>query len=203
MNHYVTGNSIRELRRKMNDTQKELGEKIGISDKTISKWETGRGLPDMTLLEPLAAALGVSIAELLSGDCITNANRSGNVLRSKWYVCPVCGNVIWATGEGVFSCCGIQLPPLEVEDADLEHVLQAERIEDDWYVTLAHPMEKEHYISFIAYVSGDRMQLVKLYPEQHAEAGFFIRGAGRFYAYCNRHGLFALAAGSIRKEAGS
>ena len=58
MNTYVTGNTIRQLREGRNLTQAELGEKIGVSSKTISKWETARGLPDISLLQPLARALG-------------------------------------------------------------------------------------------------------------------------------------------------
>ena len=70
-------------------------------------------MPDLSLLEPLAKALGVSVAELLSGEYRTNANRAGNLLRSQWYVCPVCGNVVYALGQGSFHCCGVALPPAE------------------------------------------------------------------------------------------
>lgn len=190
MNHYVTGSTIRELREKKKLTQKQLADQLCVSDKTVSKWETGRGLPDVSLLEPLSAALGISVAELLSGECFTNANRSGNLLRSKFYVCPICGNVIWAAGEGAYSCCGVSLPPLEAEEPDNAHEIHAERVENEWYVTVDHPMAKSHYISFLAFVTDDRVQIVRLYPEQSAEARFFVRGQGRLYAYCNRHGLF-------------
>jgi len=192
MNHYVTGGTIRDLREKKKLTQKQLAETLCVSDKTVSKWETSRGLPDISLLEPLAAALGVSVAELLSGECVTNANRSGNLLRSKFYVCPVCGNVIWATGEGAFSCCGVSLPPMEAEELDEAHRIHMERMENEWYVTLNHPMNKSHYIRFLAFVTCDRTQIVRLYPEQNAETRFFVRGQGRLYACCNRHGLFGI-----------
>lgn len=192
MNNYVTGSAIRELREKKGLKQKELADILCVSDKTVSKWETGRGLPDISLLEPLSSALGISVAELLSGECITNVNRSANMLRSKFYVCPVCGNVIWASGEGAFSCCGISLLPLEAEEPDGEHEIRAERIEDEWYVTIDHPMSKTHAIRFIAFVTCDRIQVVRLYPEQNAEARFFVRGKGKVYAYCNRHGLFSI-----------
>lgn len=192
MNHYVTGGTIRDLREKKKLTQKQLAETLCVSDKTVSKWETSRGLPDISLLEPLAAALGVSVAELLSGECVTNANRSGNLLRSKFYVCPVCGNVIWATGEGAFSCCGVSLPPMEAEELDEAHRIHMERMENEWYVTLNHPMNKSHYIRFLAFVTCDRTQIVRLYPEQNAETRFFVRRQGRLYACCNRHGLFGI-----------
>ena len=171
-------------------TQRDLAQRLNVSDKTISKWETGRGLPDITLLEPLAGALGVSVTELLSGDCAENRNRAGNLSRSLFYVCPVCGNVIWSVGEGAYSCCGVSLPPLEAEEPDDAHTIHAEKIEMEWYVTLDHPMDKQHFISFLAFVSGDRVQMVRLYPEQDASAHFFVRGHGWLYAYCNHHGLF-------------
>ena len=127
MDHYVTGAVIKALREKKMLTQAQLADQLGVSDKTISKWETGRGLPDITLLEPLAGALSVSVPELLSGQTLSNRNRGGNMLRGKFYVCPVCGNAIHATGEAMLSCCGVSLPPLEAEDGDCS----IEKIEDD------------------------------------------------------------------------
>lgn len=186
MDHYVTGAVIKALREKKMLTQAQLADQLGVSDKTISKWETGRGLPDITLLEPLAGALSVSVPELLSGQTLSNRNRGGNMLRGKFYVCPVCGNVIHATGEAMLSCCGVSLPPLEAEDG----ACGIEKIEDELFVTLDHPMTREHHISFFAYVTLDRTELVKLYPEGNPEARFFNRGRGKLYWYCNRHGLF-------------
>ena len=173
-------------------TQAELAEKLCVSDKTISKWETGRGLPDIALLEPLAEALGVSVIELMNGSAVCNRNRSANMNRGKWYVCPVCGNVIRSVGEAVVSCCGITLPPLEPEAPDGEHAIRTERVEDEYYVTVDHPMTKEHYISFLAAVSDGGTEFVKLYPEWSAEARFKTRCVKYLYACCNRHGLFRL-----------
>lgn len=190
MSNYVTGTAIRSLREKKGYTQKQLADRISVSDKAVSKWETGRGLPDLALLEPLGAALGVSVAELLSGECVTNRNRAGNPLRGRFYVCPVCGNVIHAMGEGSFHCCGVALPPLEAEVPDETHKLTAEDVDGEYYVSLAHPMEKGHFISFLALVGPSRLEIVKLYPEQEAAARFSKRGGGILYACCNRHGLF-------------
>ena len=150
MDSYVTGTAIRQLREAKHMTQAELAEKLAVSAKAISKWETARGLPDISLLEPLAAALGVSVLELMQGEPVVNRNRSANLLRSKLYVCPLCGNVIHATGTGVFSCCGITLPPLEVEEPEVGHEMKVECIDQDYYVTLDHPMTKSHYLSFLA-----------------------------------------------------
>ncbi|MBR6258934.1 MAG: helix-turn-helix domain-containing protein [Oscillospiraceae bacterium] len=192
MNKYVTGAVIRRLRESRKMTQEELAEKIFVGGKAVSKWETGQGFPDVSLLEPLASALGISVIELLSGEDIRNANRSANMLKSRFYVCPVCGNVIQASGEALLSCCGITLPPLEPEEPDSEHFIRAEIVEDEYYVTLEHPMTKEHYISFIAALSDQGIQLVKLYPEGPAEARFKASRVQRLYAYCNRHGLYQI-----------
>ena len=192
MDRYVTGAVIRRLREKKKITQEELADMIHVSGKAVSKWETGQGFPDISLLEPLAKALDISVIELLSGEDIRNTNRSFNMARGKFYVCPVCGNVIIATGETVVSCCGITLPPLEAEPADEEHAIRKEIAEDEYFVSVDHPMTKEHYISFLAAVSDFGVQLVKLYPEGNAEARFKINRVKTLYAYCNRHGLFRI-----------
>ena len=129
MNTYVTGTTIRQLREARGMTQAELAEKIGISSKTVSKWETAKGLPDITLLQPLAHALGISIIELMNGQPISNQNLSANMLRSKFYVCPLCGNVIHTLGSAVVSCCGITLPALEAEEPDEEHPIIIEDVD--------------------------------------------------------------------------
>lgn len=190
MNTYVTGSTIRQLREKRNLTQAELGEKIGVSSKTVSKWETAKGLPDISLLQPLAQALGISLIELMNGEPITNRNVSANLLRGKFYVCPVCGNVLHSTGSAVVSCCGITLPSLDAEEADEDHAVTVESVEDEHFITVHHPMTKAHFISFVAFVTCDRVQLVKLYPEGNAQTRLQLRGKGFLYYYCNRHGLF-------------
>ena len=190
MNTYVTGNTIRQLREGRKLTQAELGERIGVSSKTVSKWETGKGLPDISLLQPLAQALGISVIELMNGEQIINRNVSANLLRGKFYVCPICGNVLHSTGNALVSCCGITLPALEAEDADEEHGLSIEKVEDEHFLTVHHPMTKAHFISFAAFVACDRVQLVKFYPEGNAETRLQMRGRGYLYYYCNRHGLF-------------
>ena len=190
MNSYITGAAIRQLREGRDMTQGELGEKIGVSGKAVSRWETGKGLPDITLLEPLAQALGVSVMELLSGEPISNKNVSANLLRGKFHVCPICGNVIHSIGGSLISCCGITLPPLEAEDGDDDHGITLEAVEDEQFVTVHHPMTKAHFISFLAFVTTDRVQLVKFYPEGNAETRLQLRGRGSLYYYCNRHGLF-------------
>ena len=192
MDKYITGAVIRKLREDKKMTQEELAEKIFVTGKAVSKWETGQGFPDISLLEPLANALGISVIELLQGKDIRNKNQSSNMLKSKFYVCPICGNVIHSTGDALVSCCGITLPPLDAEISDKEHSIKAEIIENEYFVTVNHPMKKGHYISFLCAVSDLGIQFVKLYPEGNAEARFRLSRVKKLYAYCNRHGLFAV-----------
>ena len=190
MDRYVTGPMIRRLREKRGLTQLQLAERLCVSDKAVSKWETGRGYPDITLLEALAEALGVSVTELLAGEDVVNSNKAFNMLKMKLYVCPVCGNIIQSTGEAVISCCGISLPALEAEPADEGHSCRIERVEDEYLVSVRHEMSKTHYISFMAAVRSDGFEIRKLYPEGAAEARFNVSGIRYFYYFCRRHGLF-------------
>lgn len=190
MNQYVTGAIIKELREKRGLTQLELARRLCISDKTVSKWETGKGYPDITLLEPIASIFGVSVTELLSGNAVSNANVSGNMMKSKFYVCPICGNMMHSMGEAIIQCHGIQLLPCQGEEPDEMHSITTEKIEDEYFVTIDHEMTKQHYISFIAAVSPDRIQMVKLYPEGNPEARFQIRGVKKMLFFCNRDGLY-------------
>ena len=212
MNNYITGTLIRKLREDRRMTQEQLADKVCVTAKAISKWETGRGFPDIGLVEPLAKALGISVIELLSGEDIRNRNRTADMRKVAFYICPVCGNVIQTIGEAVVSCCGITLPPLEAEpcstepadpdgtDTDSEHRIDIEVVEDEYYVTLDHPMSKTHYISFLAAVSDRTVQLVKLYPEENAEARFKMDRVERIYACCNRHGLYMLELGRRKRR---
>lgn len=192
MNQYVTGTIIKTHREAKKLTQAELAATLGVSDKAVSKWETGRGYPDITLIEPLAKALGLSAIELLSGENVINKNRAFNMNKTKIYVCPMCGNIITAAGEAVISCCGIVLPALEAEQASerCPFPLKVEVVEDEYYVSIEHPMEKEHYISFFLSANDSRIELKKLYPEGTAEARFKIRDTRDIYYYCNKHGLY-------------
>ena len=192
MDHYVTGATIKALREQYRMTQADLAEQLCVSDKAVSKWETGRGFPDVSLLEPLGKALRVSVPELLCGQTIVNQNRSANMLKSLFYVCPVCGNALFARGDAMISCCGIQLPALEAEEPDAAHSMEIQRPEDELFVFSDHRMSKDHYLSFIAYMTPDRCEIKALYPEGNAEARFFFRGAGWLYYYCNQHGLFRM-----------
>ncbi len=153
------------------------------------------------MVEPIAAELGVSAAELLAGCVVTNTNRAANMLRSKFYVCPVCGNVVFSSGEAHVSCHGIVLPPLEAEPADGDHAIEARMVEDELYVRSSHSMDKVHHITFLAALSLDRVQLVRLYPEGPCEARFRRAGVRDLYLFCRRDGLFHVkAADALRRK---
>ena len=190
MKDYKFGERLAALRKAKGYSQFQLARMMDVTDKAVSKWETGGGYPDITLLEPLARELSVSVIELLAGKNIVNRNLSGNTLRAKLYVCPICGNVIHSLGEAAISCCGVTLPALQAEEPDEAHGMHLEKAENETFVTIDHPMSKDHYISFLAYASPWKLELCKLYPEGSCEARFAFRGGGFLYAYCNKHGLF-------------
>ena len=200
MNQYITGAVIRELRESSGLTQAELAEKLCVSDKTVSKWETAKGYPDISLLESLAQVFKVSVAELFSGNAVKNKNISANMIRSKFYVCPVCGNCIHAMGESVIHCHGVLLAPCQPEEPDENHRITVKQIEDEYFVHVQHDMGKAHHISFLAALSSDKIQMVKLYPEGNAEASFKMNGVRQILFYCNRDGLFCL---DVRKPQGN
>lgn len=192
MDRYLTGATIKELRERQGITQAQLAQVLSVSDKAVSKWETGAGYPDITLLEPIGCALHVSVAELLSGSTVKNANVSANMLRSRFYVCPVCNNTVHAMGEAHICCHGISLPPLTAEAFDLEHAMHASCADDELFVWAEHAMDKQHHVVFLAAVSPDCVQIARLYPEGPCEAHFRRSGVRDLYLYCNKDGLFSV-----------
>ncbi|MCR4719144.1 MAG: helix-turn-helix domain-containing protein [Firmicutes bacterium] len=184
------GKLLCDLRKAKGLTQKQVADKLGVLPKTVSKWETGHGFPDISTLSALADIFGVSERTLLSGSLEPNSKNTGNIKRIKFYVCPSCGGFIQAVGNSQVICCGKQLEPLKAKKSDEEHVLKILEIEGDYYIEIAHEMTKEHYISFLAYVRYDRVLTVKLYPEQDCCVRFPKMYGGKFYYYCSRHGLF-------------
>lgn len=191
MDQKKTGALIRMLRQEKDLTQRQVAQALAVDHRAVSKWERGLGCPDVSLLGALAGTLGVSVDQLLLGELTANDKDGGNMKRVKLYVCPTCGNLLTATSTAEVSCCGRRLEPLVPQKADADHACTVEEIEDDWYVTFSHPMEKDHYIRFAAYVSYDRILLIKLYPEQGGEVRFPRMHGGTLYLCCSQHGLFA------------
>lgn len=184
------GKLILSLRKEKGMTQKEIADSMNISDKTISKWERGLGCPDVSLLSELSQILDVNIERILSGSIEPNETNAGNIKRIKFYVCPNCGNIINSTGETEISCCGRKLDPLKAKRADSVHRAKIETIDNEHYVTFNHEMSKSHYICFVAYVTCDRLNFVRLYPEQDAHLRLPRMFGGNLYFYCSKHGLW-------------
>ena len=193
MNLDKNGQLLTQLRKSRGMTQKQVADMLGVLPKTVSKWETGHGFPDTSLLAELAKLLGVSVDTLLAGSLAHNAVEVGNFRRIRFYVCPHCGSIMHGIGEFRITCCGKQLEPLSASSASAvnsEHTVTVEEIENDYYITFNHEMTKEHFISFLAYVSFDKVLTVRLYPEQDSSVRFPKMYGGKFYYYCNKHGLF-------------
>ena len=109
---------------------------------------------------------------------------------AKYYVCPECRNLVFATGDAEISCCGRKLTALEMKKAEPDEKLSVENIENDWYITTSHPMTKEHYISFVAFATGEKIEMIKTYPEWDMNVRIQKRGHGKLVWYCTNHGLF-------------
>ena len=184
------GALILYLRKERGMTQRELARRLLVTDKAVSKWERGQGCPDVSLLAELAGVLGVDLETLLSGELPSEDVSGGNMQKAKYYVCPVCGGITMTTGEAELNCCGRKLAPLAPQKAGEEERLSVEKVEDEWYVTSSHPMTKAHHISFVAFASGDRVQLIRQYPEWDLQVRIPARGHGTLLWYCTEHGLF-------------
>ena len=188
-----TGALLRQLRLERQLTQRQLAEQLGISPQAVSKWERGLGCPDVALLSGLSNLLEVSTARLLAGDLAPAPKETGNMKHLKFYVCPYCGNLLTATGGAELHCCGRLLEPLRARPMDKEHSVTVQEVEDDWYITFSHPMEKNHFVRFAAYSTTDRVLLVRLYPEQGGEFRIpQLRGGGKLYLCCSQDGLFEI-----------
>lgn len=187
-----SGALIRSLRLDRGMTQRELGERLHVSDRTVSKWERGAGSPEVSILQQLASVFDVRVESLLSGELTANRTDSGNMMRLRFYRCPICGNLLTATGAAAVTCCGRTLQPLTAREPDDAHAVSVERMEDEDHITLKHPMTKEHYLSFIAQVDSGRLLLMRLYPEQAAEIRLPHMRRGRLFYACSQDGLFVI-----------
>lgn len=190
MNLIESGKLLSELRRSKGMTQKQVADKLGVLPKTVSKWETGHGFPDVSSVSTLAEVLEVSVDTILSGNLAQNESEVGNMKRIKFYVCPHCGNILQTTGESSITCCGKPLSPLKAISKNNEHEVMLEEVDNDFYITFSHEMLKEHYISFAALVTYDRVITVKLYPEQDPAVRVPRMYGGKLFYYCINHGFF-------------
>ena len=190
MDQQKIGQLIRRLRQELNLTQKQIADKMGISDKAVSKWERGHGMPDISFLSELSELLNVDLDALMSGEVEVNQSQGGNMRKIQFYVCSECGNIITSTGEAAINCCGKKLSPLDMKKAEEQQKLKVEIIENEYYVSSNHEMKKEHYIDFVAVINGDSLILRKQYPEWDLSTRIPKLGHGQLVWHCNKHGLF-------------
>lgn len=188
MDPIKTGQLIRQLRTAQGLTQRALAAQLHVTDKTVSKWETGGGCPDISLMRPLCHVLSVSMETLLGGE-ITKQEDNGNMKKLRFYVCPGCGNILTAETEAQVHCCGRLLTPLTPRRAEEAECLQMEAADGEWYITSDHAMTKESYIAFVAFLTDSQLVLTRLYPEWglHVRMPYFARG--RLLWYCTDQGL--------------
>lgn len=186
------GKLIAKLRKEKKLTQKDIADALGIQNKTVSKWECGLGCPDLSLCPELSAILGIEMKQMMEGEITSNKPDNGNIDKVRFYVCPSCGNILISTGSASIFCCGRKLESILPIDSPSTIRITVEEIETDYFVTFNHPMTKEHYLSFVAYVKSDRVFLNRLYPEQSPTYRFPITKGGKLYVYCIKHGLFVL-----------
>lgn len=191
MDTILMGERIRSLRRERGMTQLELASRLHVSDKTVSKWERGQGCPDVSILPLLVDALGADAAGLLTPQP-ANDPVNGNLMKTRFYICPVCGNLLTGTADASVCCCGKRLAPVTPTRAGNDEKLSVERIESEWYITSTHEMTKAHYISFVAFLTGDTVILKKLYPEWSMETRLPTGRHGKLVWYCTRHGMFEM-----------
>ena len=190
MDQIKTGSLIRSLRLRQSMTQLALAERLGVSDKAVSKWECGGGAPDIALLPALAEVLGVSARALLCGELEENDKTNGNLKKLLFYRCPGCGNLLFSTDGAEVHCCGQTLAPLVPREPDEGHALRVEISDDEWFLTSPHEMRREHHISFVAFLTGDTLLVKKLYPEWDMQARLPFFAHGTLLWYCTGHGLF-------------
>lgn len=189
MDYEKTGRLIKQLRLEKKLTQKQLAESLGVSDKAVSKWETGKGFPDISLFSTLSEIFGADIQNLLNGNLNKNEKENGNMKKMKFYVCEDCGNIITATSEATVSCCGKKLSPLTPRAAAEDEMLKIENIDGNLYISSDHPMTKEHYISFVAYCGDSSAMIFKQYPEWNLQVTLPSFRMGKLVWYCNKCGL--------------
>jgi DNA-binding XRE family transcriptional regulator len=160
------GKLIAELRKERKLTQKNIADALGIQGKTVSKWECGAGCPDLSLWQELSTILGADMSQLMEGEITANKLDTGNLKRTRFYVCPCCGNVLFSTGSASIFCCGKKLEPLASNKTEDKPEITIEKIDYENYITVDHPMTKENYLAFAALITGDKIYFNRLYPEQ-------------------------------------
>lgn len=190
MDNVKVGQLICRLRKEKHFTQLQLANRLNVSDKTVSKWERGLGCPDVSIFPELSKQLDVDLEKLLSGELDENEQLGGNMKKTKFYVCPACGNLITAMADASVSCCGKRLTALEAHKAEEHERLHVEMIEEDYFITATHEMTRNHHIAFVALLTGDSLMVRRQYPEWDLQARIPAFAHGKMLWYCTQHGLF-------------
>lgn len=190
MDNSKIGQLIYRLRKEKHLTQLQLAEKMHISDKAVSKWERGLGCSELSLLPELSKIFDVDLGKLLLGELDENEILGGNMKRMVFYICPICGNMITSMADTNVSCCGKRLKVIQPQKVCEEEKLSVEIMENDFFITSNHSMTREHYISFVALLSGDSVMIRKQYPEWDLQVRIPIFAHGKLVWYCTKHGLF-------------
>lgn len=190
MDNIKIGQLIYRLRKEKDLTQAALAAKMNISDKTVSKWERGLGCPEVSLLPELSKIFEIDMENLLSGNLEDNDVLGGNMKNLRFYVCPNCGNLISAITDTNVSCCGKKLKALQAQKPSEVDDLTVEKSDNDFYITAKHPMAREHYISFVALLTGDSIIMKKQYPEWDLSVRIPALAHGKLLWYCTQDGLF-------------
>ena len=188
------GTLIAKLRKEKGLTQKDVADALGILNKTVSKWECGLGCPDLSYWPDLSVILGVDMSQMMEGEITPNKPDSGNIEKVQFFVCPSCGNILVGTGSASIFCCGRKLERLVPVRQGEKPEISVEEVDGESYITVDHPMEKTHYLSFAAYVKSDSVLLKKLYPEQGPAFRIPMFVGGKLYVYCVKHGLMEFRA---------
>lgn len=190
MNQEKIGKLILKLRQEKKLTQKELAQKLNVSDKAVSKWECGYGIPDITLLEHISRVFDIPVKIILQGEIDQNKTDGGNMKKTNFYVCENCKNIITSTSNCEISCCSTNLKPLQPKAIDSEFNFEIQDLDGEYFITFESKMTKEDYVSFVSYICPDKVLTVRLYPEQSPHCYFPKLRGGKFYIYSVQKGLF-------------
>lgn len=188
MDPIKTGQLIRQFRMQLGLTQRELAEMLHVTYKTVSKWETGGGCPDISLLRELSGVLGVSMETLLRGER-TEQEDTGNMKKLRFYVCPDCGNILTSSADAQVHCCGKHLTPLTPKKTEEADFLRMEAADGEWYITSDHAMTKEDYIVFVAFLTDSQLILSRQYPEWSLQVRMPYIARGRLLWFSTDQGL--------------
>ncbi len=182
------GAKIIKVRKDNQLTQMQLAQMLGVTDKAVSKWERNVCLPDIFVLKRFCDIFNIDMQSLLSENSDSN-KRGENMKNTRFYLCKHCGNITFSTGNTKVICCNDIVDELILTKATEENALLIEEIDGERNITSSHPMTKDNYVHFIAYLKGGELQLFKQYPEWEINVRIPKRGHGRLLWYAPDIGL--------------